>query len=194
MPGQHGHNTRLHAQLSPICLDMEACTTSQLNVSLISNYISNYVLGLNDPLTCYPWVFVQPCTGRPPVNKITKQYKTENFRNIEHLILVQNVRTLFYWIYFQVWEMKQSTFWMSLWWASSSMTWRKHYHIAHEIARWLNQEVSGWLDVKVSEICFIMYSTASKTHFSLHSKRLQMQMVDEYFGWPFAVRLCKTGE
>ena len=35
MPGQSGHNTRLHAQLPPSFLDMDTCTTSQLNVVLV---------------------------------------------------------------------------------------------------------------------------------------------------------------
>ena len=35
MPGQPGHDTRLYAQLQPSFLDMDACTTSQLNVVLV---------------------------------------------------------------------------------------------------------------------------------------------------------------
>ena len=35
MPGHPGHSTRPHARLPPSFLDMDACTTSQLNVALI---------------------------------------------------------------------------------------------------------------------------------------------------------------
>ena len=44
MLGQPGHNTRLHAQLPPSFLVMDACTTSQLNVVLVCKLLSAWFI------------------------------------------------------------------------------------------------------------------------------------------------------
>ena len=44
MPGQPGHSTRLHAQFPPSFLDMDACTTSQLNVALVRKLLCAWLI------------------------------------------------------------------------------------------------------------------------------------------------------
>ena len=76
-PGQY--NTQPHTWLPPSFLGMDAYITSQLNVALICK--------LHGPLMClahvfdmlsihviHPWVFVQPGTGRPPVDWPVQEY------------------------------------------------------------------------------------------------------------------------
>ena len=62
MCGQPGHNTQPQAQLSPSFLGMDAWKTSQLNIALIHR-LGGSLLRLAF-LAFYPWVFVQPGTGR----------------------------------------------------------------------------------------------------------------------------------
>ena len=64
MCGQPVHNTLLHARLPLSSLGMDDFTTECSFDSQAMCAID--VLG--SFLTCYPWVFVQPGTGRCPVD------------------------------------------------------------------------------------------------------------------------------
>ena len=44
MPGQLGHNTRLHFQFPPGFMDMDACTTPQLNVVLVRKLLCAWLI------------------------------------------------------------------------------------------------------------------------------------------------------
>ena len=69
MLGKPGQDTRPDARLSPSFLFTDARMLSQLNVDLIRKLrrsllcLAYSVLGY-----CYPWMCVQPVTGRRPVD------------------------------------------------------------------------------------------------------------------------------
>ena len=68
MPGQPGHNKRPHARLPPSFLGLDAWMTSQLNVALIRKLrVSLMCLAYFFYLLSI-WVFVQPLTGRRPID------------------------------------------------------------------------------------------------------------------------------
>ena len=62
-----GHNSRPHAQLLLSFLGKYGWMISQLKVVLVRK-LRGLLMFLAYFLTCYPWVFVQPGTGRRPVN------------------------------------------------------------------------------------------------------------------------------
>ena len=64
MIGQPSHNTWPHARLPLSFLCTDAWMASQL---WFASYLGRDVLGVS--LTFYPWVFVQSCTSRRPVDK-----------------------------------------------------------------------------------------------------------------------------
>ena len=67
MHRQPVHNTRPNAWLPASGLDMDAWMTSQLNVAFDSQ--AKWVIDVPGLfLTGYPWVFVQPGTGRRVVD------------------------------------------------------------------------------------------------------------------------------
>ena len=66
MRGQPGHNTRPYARLLSLSfLGMGAWLASPMNVALISKLRESLIF-LAYFLTCYPFMFVQPGTGRRP--------------------------------------------------------------------------------------------------------------------------------
>ena len=63
----HVGSTWPYVRVPPIFLGMDILMTSQLTVALIRK-LRGSLMCLDYFLTCYLWVFKQPCTGRRPVD------------------------------------------------------------------------------------------------------------------------------
>ena len=67
MRGQAGYDIWPHTKLPPSFLAMDAWLSSQLNVLWFASYVGHWCIWLFFS-TCYPWVFVEPGTGRRPID------------------------------------------------------------------------------------------------------------------------------